>query len=204
LICFDELSGEELWNYTTEGDIHSTPCPTINKIFIGSLDNNLYCIGSTEKPLMEITSSYSLENNVIEAGRTIDIEFSTTAFGEIVEQPWYTFETTAGELSATFGTGFSDGTFKISFTAPLVTQNISVTIKAKTVKIGYENGSQEITFFIEPLNKDDKDDDFSEFIEDIFAERNQGYCYILIILIIVNIIVFILIIKKRKEGKKKK
>jgi hypothetical protein len=160
----------------------------------------MYCIGSTEKPLMEISSSHSLENNVIEAGRTIDIEFSTTAFDEIVEQPWYTFETTGGELSATFGTGFSDGKFKISFTAPLVTQNTSVTIKAKTVKVGYENGSHEITFFIEPFKEDDSDEDeVSKFIEDVFAEKNQTYCYTLLILISINVIVFILILRKRKE-----
>jgi outer membrane protein assembly factor BamB len=200
LICFDEVSGLELWNYTTEGDIHSSPVATINKIFIGSLDNNMYCIGSTEKPLMEITSSHLLENNVVEAGRTIDLTFSTTAFGELVEQPWYTFETSGGELSATFGTGFLDGTFKISFTAPLVTQNTTVTIKAKAVKVGYENGSHEITFFIEPLEKSDSDEDeFTEFIEDMFSERNQFYFYILLLLIIINIIVFILILKKRKK-----
>jgi outer membrane protein assembly factor BamB len=203
LICFDELSGDEVWNFTTGGDVHSTPIPSINKIFIGSLDNNLYCIGSTEKPLMEISSSHSIENNMIEAGRTIDIEFTTTAFGEIVEQPWYTFETTGGELSATFGTGFSDGKFKISFTAPLVTQNTSVTIKAKTVKVGYENGSHELTFFIEPIKKDDSDEDeISKFIDDIFAERNQIYCFILLILIIINVIVFILILRKRQEKRK--
>jgi len=200
LICFNKDSGEELWNYTVDGDIHSSPAATINKIFIGSLDTNMYCIGATEKPIMEISSSHLLESNVIEAGKTVDITFSTTAFGDVVEQPWYTFETTGGELSATFGTGFSDGTFKISFTAPLVTQNTTVVIKAKTVKVGYENGSHEITFFIEPLEKSDSDDDdVAEFFEDMFSERNRIYFYVFLLLIIINIIVFVIIIKKRKK-----
>jgi PKD repeat protein len=45
LFCVDENSGDEIWNFTTNGDIHGSPLIAQEKIFIGSLDNYMYCIG---------------------------------------------------------------------------------------------------------------------------------------------------------------
>lgn len=202
VFCYDEITGEELWNFTTSGDIHSSPSVTINKIFIGSLDNNMYCIGSTDNPLMTITSSHSLDGNTVQAGKAIDITFTATSDGRPVEGAWFTFDTTAGELSATYGTGFVDGTFKISFTAPLVTQNTTVIISAKAIKIGYENGTDELKLYIEPLEDSDSDPSYlEELVEGLFEARNQGYCMVLALLVVVNIIIFVLILRKRKKNK---
>ncbi len=199
--CFDEVTGVERWNFTIAGDIHSSPLASFNKIFIGSLDNNMYCIGSTDNPLMVIQSHHSLEGNTLEAGKTIDIVFTAISEGRPVGSAWFNFGTTGGELSATYGTALADGVFKISFTAPLVTQNTTVTISAKAVKVGYENGTHEFDLFIEPLKKGDSEkSDIEEFIEGLFEQRNQGYCLVLIILVVINIIIFVLIIRKRRKN----
>jgi len=45
LYCIDGNSGEQDWNFTLNGDIHGSPLIAQEKIYIGSLDNHMYCLG---------------------------------------------------------------------------------------------------------------------------------------------------------------
>jgi outer membrane protein assembly factor BamB len=44
LICLNNLSGEEVWRFKTEGEIKSTPANKDGKLYFGSADNYLYSL----------------------------------------------------------------------------------------------------------------------------------------------------------------
>ncbi len=207
VFCLNANTGEEVWNFTTGGDVHGTPIIAINRIYIGSLDNNLYCLGvkSDGQDDSQIKIEINIPETTVMAGRVIEnITFTAkTEDGEPIPQAWFNFKTTKGYLSAYFGTAFEDGTYTISYIAPepsKVSDKINVTISVNATRFPYNIGFNSVDIIVEPRtptsgndseNGDTDDtDDSGDVFEELMKPKNSGIFSLIIILIILNIIVF--------------
>jgi outer membrane protein assembly factor BamB len=120
LYCLDEVTGELDWMVTVDGDIHGSPLIADDKIYLGSLDGNMYCFGFNDTsggngngngnggsqnetqiiveitiPATEVLSGHSIENITISA---------LTESGTPIKNAKLDFLVTKGTLSDYTGT----------------------------------------------------------------------------------------------------
>ncbi len=217
--CVDEETGEEFWNFTTGGDLHSSPIIVLNRVYIGSLDGYMYCIGDKISPeeMPQIFINVSLPINRVLAGHAIEnITFTAhTNDTAPIPQAWFTFSVTAGYLSDYYGTAFEDGSYSLSFIAPepkKVKNNITITISVNASRFGYKNGSLSIDIVVEPRSssitngdkengepKDNDEEPQDDLIKEISKPENLNLVYFILILLILNIIIIGLLIRMKHK-----
>ena len=204
IFCLDVETGDEYWNYTTGGDIHGTPIIALNHVYIGSLDNYMYCLG--EKPSVQNYSEIKIDISIpvtrVLAGHAIEniTLTASTQDDEPIAQAWYNFAVTKGYLSAYFGTAFEDGTYTISYIAPepsKVKDNITVVLSVNATRYPYKIGKNSVNITVEPRSQPSKndskngdDDDDGTGGDDFLNPKNTNIILIIVILLILNIIVF--------------
>jgi hypothetical protein len=217
LYCLDENTGTEIWNFTTNGDIHGTPLLANNLVYIGSLNERMYCLGKMvdngqngngnpngdDKNKTKIIISIEISETEVVAGHAIEgiIFTATTANGTPIPQTWFTFEVTKGALSDYYGTAFDDGTYNVSFIAPNVKKQTTITITSTASRFGYTNGTVSVIIDVKPLPEDengDKDGEDSP-TDEIFKPKYYMLWIIIMILIISTLLIFGLLV--RTKGK---
>jgi outer membrane protein assembly factor BamB len=218
--CLDEDTGEEIWNSTTNGDIHGTPQVALNRVYIGSLDNNMYCLGvkHIEQNVTKIKINISLPTTSVHAGDTIEnITFTAlTQDDKPVAQAWFNFNVTLGTLSDYYGTAFGDGTYSLTYIAPepeKVDDNITVTISVNASRSQYEPGNNSIKIIVIPHveshdnnsnNSNGDYDDLNQTGDNDTGAQDSGLDFkligvIVLLVIIVLIIAIEIIINKKKD-----
>ncbi len=216
LYCLDEETGEKYWNFTINGDLHGSPLIVNNKIYIGSLNGEFYCIGTKGGgnggnggvqnetqivvnillPTTEVLSGHSIENITI----TVLTENGTPVKGARLD-----FTVTKGTLSDLGATVFDDGTYPLKYyIAPKVKKEIIVTLTAIgfTKQKGYKNGSMSVNITVKPLEGEgDKQKDKKEnnLFEEMVKPKYFLFWIIVIILIIMTLIIFSLLIRTRRK-----
>jgi len=216
--CLDENTGSEVWNFTTDGDIHGSPLIALDKVYIGSLNNYMYCLGNRStgnsgngngnggngQTKKNITLKITIENTTVLSGHAIEdiVVTATTEDGTPLAQIWFTFEVNRGKLSDDYGTGFADGTYKLSYVADRVGKIVNVTFIATASLYGFENGSNSITITIEPLPKEDTDGSSED---DLFTEMMKPKYFSLyiaiLVLVICMMIISVLLLRSRRKLK---
>jgi hypothetical protein len=74
LYCFDTKTGKVVWEYTTNNVICSSPGISRGKVFIGSHEGYMYCIGKRVKP-PKLNIDIVPEHLAIESNQTMNIDF---------------------------------------------------------------------------------------------------------------------------------
>jgi outer membrane protein assembly factor BamB len=215
VFCLDANTGAEFWNFTTGGDVHGSPIVAVNRIYIGSLDNFMYCLG--EKPDDQDSSQIKIKINLpvnrVLAGHAIE-NITFTALNqddEPIPQAWFNFMTTKGYLSAYFGTAFEDGSYTISFIAPepaKVQENISVILSSNATRFPYKIGNNSVEIIVEPRQQkqdnDTKIDDNGDgdFFDNLLDPDNNSILIIIVILLFLNVVIFSLFYVSRRKLKR--
>jgi outer membrane protein assembly factor BamB len=217
LFCIDEETGYEVWNITLSGDIIGTPLLANDRVYIGSLDERMYCFAALgEKPnetnggngnanKSQIVITIEIPTTEVLSGHAIEkINFiATTENGTPIPQAWFTFLTTKGSLSQNRGTAFEDGSYNISYIAPKTNKITIVTLTATAERFGFLNGSNFIQITINPLPKDstDGDDDKDEdsLLEEVSKPKYYYLWIIISVLIILTILIFTLLLTTRRK-----
>ncbi len=217
LYCLDEQTGVEDWNFTVDGDIHGSPLLANGLVYIGSLNNNMYCLGlwndstnggngntNVNKTQIYVTIEIS-ETEVLSGHAIANIKFkATTKDGEPIPQAWFNFEVTKGALSDYYGTVIENGTYTVSFIAPNVGKLTIVTLTGTASKYGYLNGTYSINIIVKPLPKDDGDstNDEDNILVEITKPKYFMLWIIITILLIITISVYGLLLKAKRKLKK--
>jgi outer membrane protein assembly factor BamB len=192
LYCFNETTGELIWNFTAEAGMVSTPVISLEIVYIASRDGTVYALsGEKEAPLeIQINPEYSS----IKGGRVMGISFLVTFRGYPVEGAFINVEVSEGNLSQYGASTFPDGTQRIKFTAPVSDANITVSAIATATKYGYPDGKSETQFTVEPATS------YANVkSEDTFSLAKYWlYLVLIVILITINIIMVIIHVKKKK------
>jgi flagellar basal body-associated protein FliL len=215
VFCLDANTGAEFWNFTTGGDVHGSPIVAVNRIYIGSLDNFMYCLG--EKPDDQDSSQIKIKINLpvnrVLAGHAIE-NITFTALNqddEPIPQAWFNFMTTKGYLSAYFGTAFEDGSYTISFIAPepaKVQENITVILSSNATRFPYKIGNNSVEIIVEPRQQkqdnDTKNDDNGDgdFFDNLLDPDNNSILIIIVILLFLNVVIFSLFYVSRRKLKR--
>ena len=222
--CIDEKTGDEYWNFTTDGDIHGSPIIASSRVYIGSLDGYMYCLGKHQEDQenIRIMIEINIPVTTVTAGHAIEnITFTAlTNTSEPIPQTWFTFAVTRGALSDYYGTAFEDGSYSISYIAPApseVKKSLNVTIFVNASRFPYINGSNFVNISVEPrsqpsvnggtgTNGDNKDNDGTDKDDDIFDEiskpKYQNYILIISILVILNIVIILFLVRTRLRLKR--
>jgi outer membrane protein assembly factor BamB len=230
--CLDEETGFEVWNFTADGDIHGSPTIANNRVYIGALDNYLYCLGENYSDqngpvIKELKVNISLLSNIVIAGGSIEnITITSLIDDKPIPDVDLSFNVTLGSLSTELGTSSSEGVFKINYYAPKLpnsSENITTKLIVNAFMSPYIPGSNSseiiIVPYFDPNNidnntnitngdknhiNDSKDDDNKT------DDQDQDTGWDIRIMIIVVLIVFILIIvavemtlKKNEKSDKK-
>ncbi|UCE75210.1 MAG: PQQ-binding-like beta-propeller repeat protein [Methanomassiliicoccales archaeon] len=191
LYCFNETTGKELWNLTTEKGIVASPFIANGVVYITSKDGTLYAVGGMEPAEIEIT--ILPEFSTIKAGRVMGISFLVTYRDEPMEGAFIKVDVTHGTLWQGGASTFSDGTQRIKYTAPDADENLTVTLHATVTKSGYPEIESSAQFIVEP----------SSSYEDIGSgsvlsiTKYWAYIFAIGALIAVNVI---LIVVRGKKG----
>jgi hypothetical protein len=174
----------------------------------------MYCIGESQsgnngngqsngddKNKTKIVVSIEISSTEVVAGHAIEsiIFTATTANGTPIPQTWFTFEVTKGALSDYYGTAFDDGTYNVSFIAPNIKKQTSITITGTASRFGYYNGSASVILDVKPLPEDDngeKDGDDST-ADEILKPKYYMLWVIIVILIISTLIIFSFLVRTR-------
>ena len=214
LYCLDEDTGIEIWNYTTTGDIHGSPVAATNRVYIGSLDNYMYCLGVKSDPteIQQIKISINAPKSQVSAGLAIEnITFKAyTGDSEPVTQAWFTFSVTKGFLTDYYGTAFEDGSYTLSYIAPepdKVKNNITITISVNASRFGYYNGSGKLDILVVPRSDPDNGDknggdSDGDLTPEILKPKNINYLIMIIILIILILIILAFYITAKRKLRK--
>jgi len=89
IVSLNKNDGKMLWNFQTDGDIFSSPCPIGNKIVLGSMDHNIYLFDSKGEILWkyetdgQIWSSPSYYDNLIYFGSDDGFMYSVFTDGSL-------------------------------------------------------------------------------------------------------------------------
>ena len=219
LYCLDEETGELYWNFTTAGDIHGTALLANELVYIGSLDEKMYCLGYLEdggnggngqqnnKNKTKIMVTMKISTNEVLSGHAIEniIVTAKTENGTPIPQTWVVFELEPklGALSDYYGTVFQNGTYIFSYIAPTVGKIRYVNLTATASKFGYENGTNFTTIMIKPLdNKDNgKSDDDDDLLTEMVKPKYYFLWIIITVLIIMTLLIFGLLMTIRKKLK---
>jgi outer membrane protein assembly factor BamB len=214
LYSLDADSGTEIWNFTTTGDIHSSPVAATNRVYIGSLDNYMYCLGLKSDPtdMQQIVISINTPANQVSAGLAIEnITFKAfTGESEPVAQAWFTFSVTKGFLTDYYGTAFEDGSYSLSYIAPepgKIKNNITITISVNASRFGYYNGSNSLEILVVPRSDPDNGDknggeSDDDLTPEILKPKNINYLIMIIILIVLILIILALYITAKRRLRK--
>jgi outer membrane protein assembly factor BamB len=220
--CLDEDTGIEVWNFTTNGDIHGSPTLANKHVYIGSLDNYLYCLGENysdqnKTKIKKIIVNISLTSNIVLAGETIEnITFTSIIDNKTVPNINFNFNVTFGSMSASTGTSSEDGVFKINYFAPEM-DNITENVTAKlTVNAfmdqhvpGYNFIDIIIVPYLEPNNNTNNSkgniDEINDTKRNETDKQDEGLDLKLIIIVALIILILIIIaieIKMKMKEKK--
>jgi outer membrane protein assembly factor BamB len=216
LYCIDENTGTEIWNFTVNGDIHGTPLLANDLVYIGSLNEKMYCLGKLgdngngngqgngdDKNKTKIIVSIEISGTEVVAGHAIEsiIFTATTANGTPIPQTWFTFEVTKGALSDYYGTAFDDGTYNVSFIAPNIKKQATITLTGTASRFGYSNGTASIIINVKPLPADENGEKEGEdkLEDEIWKPKYYMLWVLIIILIIATLLIFGLLV--RTKGK---
>jgi hypothetical protein len=184
-----------------------------NRVFIGSLDNFMYCLG--DKPDDTNYTSIKIRINIsttqVLAGHAIENITCTalTEDDEPIPQAWFNFKVTKGTLNNYYGTAFEDGTYRIAYIAPepsKVKNNITVTLFVNATRFPYKIGFGSVNISVgprqgTPINDSDKngDDDNGGIINDILKPQNYTIIVLIAILVILNIIIIAFFLRSRRR-----
>jgi outer membrane protein assembly factor BamB len=223
LYCFDVETGEEYWNFTINGDIHGSPLIANNKIYVGSLNGEFYCIGTKGSsgnggnggnggeqnetqifvditiPQTEVLSGHSIKNITI----TVFTENGTPVKGARLD-----LTVNKGTLSDYGATVFDNGTYPLShYVAPTVKKEVHVTLTvlAFTKQKGYKNGSMSVNITVKPLDTDgdgQKDKKEDNLFEEMGKPKYFLFWIIVFILVIMTIIIYTLLIRTKRKLKR--
>jgi outer membrane protein assembly factor BamB len=193
LYCLDEFTGQELWNLTTGGIIHSSPTISDGVVYITSRDGSVYTVGSPEEAFLEVEIIPEFPS--IKSNRVMGISFVVTYRGKPVEGAFINFDVDFGNLSQSGASTFGDGSQRIKYTAPFVSQNTTVTVYAKATKSGYPEGNSTAQFVVEPHTSYEDVKSGSTF------SLSKYWIYIIAIfgLILLNVIIVIIGTRKRNR-----
>jgi outer membrane protein assembly factor BamB len=192
LFCLDEESGEELWNLTAGHYIVASPYIYNGIVYITSEDGSIYALGGDEHAELEIEIIPEQLN--LKSNRVMGISFVVTYRGFPIEGAFINFQVDSGELSQTGASSWEDGSQRIKYTAPSVSENTTITVSASAVKYGYPDGQSTANFVIEPPTSY-SDIDSSETFS---LAKYWLYLALIIGLVVINIII-VVVGRRRKE-----
>lgn len=224
VFCLDEGSGAEIWNFTTNNDVHGTPIVANNKVYIGSLDGSMYCLGVNysdvnETELKDIKIDINIPTESMFAGEKIE-NITITAFSDNKPLPRTRFNinVTSGSLSFNYGTSTVDGKFLINYYAPkpeLVKENLSVTLSVEGVKTYYKAGYGTIDFIVisilgdnnntnnETPNGNGEPKPDNNDTANNKSEKDNGTGFIIIAVVVIVVVIILIIAVELKVRKKK-
>lgn len=148
LYAVDRATGALAWKYQTGGNIVGSPMLFERKIFIGSMDGLVSCIGSaSELPVLRV--EVSLEKPALSAGTVMRINVVVRdEAGNPAEGAFVKFSVSAGNLSQSGASTFPDGSQSIKFLAPEVRRNTTVTLSVSAGKGGFAAGVASVDFTV--------------------------------------------------------
>ncbi|MBM4248039.1 MAG: hypothetical protein FJ149_01110 [Euryarchaeota archaeon] len=148
LYAVDRATGALAWKYPAGGNIVGSPALSDRRIFIGSMDGTVRCIGSaSELPVLRV--SVSLEKGSLAAGTVMRINVVVRdEAGNPAEGAFVKFSVSAGNLSQSGASTFPDGSQSIKYLAPKVKRNTTVTLSASAGKGGFATGTTSVDFTV--------------------------------------------------------
>jgi outer membrane protein assembly factor BamB len=197
MYCLDEETGEELWNLTTGHYIFASPTVYNGIVYITSEDGSIYAVGGDEHAKLEI--EIIPEQSNLKSNRVMGISFVVTYRGFPIEGAFINFEVDSGELSQTGASSWEDGSQRVKYTSPSVSENTTIMVSASAVKYGYPDGQSTATFVIEPPTS------YSdvESSESFSLAKYWLYLVLIIGLIVINILIVVIGRRRRRnEGEK--
>ncbi|UCE39396.1 MAG: PQQ-binding-like beta-propeller repeat protein [Thermoplasmata archaeon] len=192
LYCIDEYTGEELWNLTTGGQIVASPTVAYGIVYITSEDGTLYAIGGDEPAYLEVEIIPEFPS--IKSNRVMGISFNVTYRGFPIEGAFINFEVDLGNLSQSGASTFEDGSQRIKYNAPEVSENTTVTVHAKVTKPGYPEGNSTASFVVEPPTS------YKQIKSSSMFSLSKYWLYLVAIFVLVVINVVIMYYAKRKKS----
>jgi len=78
--CFNANNGDELWNYTTGGNVFSSPAVANGYVYFGSNDKNVYCLDAD--PSDDVDEGFDDPGDV-----NYDLIWSYTTGGSVISSP---------------------------------------------------------------------------------------------------------------------
>lgn len=194
LMCLYEADGSYVWNFSVPGGSVSSPTVVDGKVFMGGRFG-MYGLGSSGLPSLDVEIIPEFDS--IKSNRVMSITFLVTHDQVPVEGAFGQIFVTIGELSQQGASTFPDGTNRVKYTAPTVTENTTVTITVLASKAGYDDGSNSYQIVVEPAKSYGDLDSDSEFP----IHKYVGYIGVVVVLVVVNVVLVVfLFLKKKKEG----
>jgi outer membrane protein assembly factor BamB len=223
--CLDEATGSELWNFTVTGDFHSTPQVALNRVYIGSLNNYLYCLGEKdeEQNLSKININISLSNSSVYSGETLEniTVSSFTENGVPVPFTIFNFSVSIGTLSVNSSVSSKFGRYDLKYFAPrpeFIFENTTVNLTVEASRDPYITGHDSIQFevLVKPFTPTDSTNNTDNGTKNNNNQNNtaddqtqEGDTYLittikLVSIVILITIIFIILIFEIKYKEKKK
>ena len=151
LFALNRTTGQEMWNITTRKSNVGSAAVWERKVYYGSKDGKLYCIGSC-CDLVGMSASSSAERKVLISGELVNVTFALVdEAGNPVGGALVNFSATAGNLSAPNGTTGPDGRGTVAFTAQSVKKSTAVTLRMDASRDGMANASTTVVFTVGPV-----------------------------------------------------
>ncbi|MBN1540255.1 MAG: PQQ-like beta-propeller repeat protein, partial [Candidatus Thermoplasmatota archaeon] len=196
IYCFDQDTGEEIWNFSARGYIYSSPALHNGSIYFGSSDRNVYCIGDRPPGLLIELEPYQEEitsDNVTTLKLLVTDDQGEPQPGSVV-----TFSSSAGYVG--FDTegntriehlADEKGELTVFYFPPIVSSRSTMDINIKCSREGLRSGSLQVRIIVEPGEDDGVSDPEGDSTD--IRERTPHIVFISI-LVFFNIIVFLVLV----------
>jgi outer membrane protein assembly factor BamB len=195
LYCLNISNGQEIWNLTTGGVIIASPTIADGVVYITSYDGTLYAIGDAGPAKLEI--EVIPESPSVKSERVMGISFLVTYRGYPVEGAFINFDVSSGQLSQSGASTFGDGSQRIKYTAPSVSENTTITVYASATKYGYPEAQSSAQFVVEPATSYEKTSSSTSFS----WTRYWNYIIIICVLLVLNIVIILYNLRRKQIHK---
>jgi hypothetical protein len=140
-----------MWNISTHKSDVGSAAVWERKVYYGSKDGNVYCIGS-RGDLVGMKVAAEPEKNALLSGASMNISCTVVdEAGNPVNGATVDFTVTAGNISMSSGTTLTDGRQTVMFTAQPVKKNATVTLSIGVSRTGMAPASTSVSFTVSPL-----------------------------------------------------
>jgi hypothetical protein len=151
LFALNRTTGQQMWNITTRKSNVGSAAVWERKVYYGSKDGSVYCIGSSSD-LVGMKVAAEPESDDLRSGASMNISCTVVdEAGNPVSGATVNFTVTAGNISMSNGSTMADGRKSLVFTAQPVKKNTTVTLSIGVSRTGMAPASTSVCFTVSPL-----------------------------------------------------